>query len=98
MSSPSRRTRPRWKWSRPPEKDDDEEETEEAADGEEEAVDTGPDPEEAATRFASIAKVHGQVLGSIAKLGAKDSRPCACARSCRTSSWSCAWRRACSTR
>jgi RNA polymerase primary sigma factor len=55
-----------------PEKDDDAEETEEAADGEEEAVDTGPDPVEAATRFASIAKVHGQVLGSIAKLGAKD--------------------------
>ncbi len=55
-----------------PEKDDDAEETEEAADGEEEAVDTGPDPIEAATRFASIAKVHGQVLGSIAKLGAKD--------------------------
>ena len=55
-----------------PEKADDEEETEEAADGEEEAVDTGPDPVEAATRFASIAKVHGQVLGSIAKLGAKD--------------------------
>jgi RNA polymerase primary sigma factor len=55
-----------------PEKPDEEEETEEAADGEEEAVDTGPDPIEAATRFASIAKVHGQVLGSIAKLGAKD--------------------------
>jgi RNA polymerase primary sigma factor len=55
-----------------PEKDDDAEETEEAADTEEEAVDTGPDPVEAATRFASIAKVHGQVLGSIAKLGAKD--------------------------
>ncbi len=55
-----------------PEKDDEAEEAEEAADGEEEAVDTGPDPVEAATRFASIAKVHGQVLGSIAKLGAKD--------------------------
>ncbi len=55
-----------------PEKDDDAEETEDAADGEEEAVDTGPDPVEAATRFASIAKIHGQVLGSIAKLGAKD--------------------------
>ena len=55
-----------------PEKDDDAEETEEAADGEEEAVDTGPDPVEAATRFASIAKGHTHVLGSIAKLGAKD--------------------------
>ncbi len=55
-----------------PEKAEEEEETEEAADTEEEAVDTGPDPIEAASRFASIAKVHGQVLGSIAKLGAKD--------------------------
>src|SRR5262249_34067243 len=55
-----------------PEKADEEEESEEAGDSEEEAVDTGPDPVEAATRFASIAKVHGQVLGSIAKLGAKD--------------------------
>jgi RNA polymerase primary sigma factor len=55
-----------------PEKAEDEEEGEEAADTEEEAVDTGPDPIEAATRFASITKIHGQVLGSIAKLGAKD--------------------------
>ncbi|MBS0581395.1 MAG: RNA polymerase sigma factor RpoD [Proteobacteria bacterium] len=55
-----------------PEKGDEEEESEEGGDSEEEAVDTGPDPVEAATRFASIAKVHGQVLGSIAKLGAKD--------------------------
>src|SRR5579863_6136857 len=57
-----------------PEKADDEEETEEADDSEEEAVDTGPDPIEAATRFASIAKIHLQVLGSIAKLGAKDPK------------------------
>jgi RNA polymerase primary sigma factor len=56
------------------EKADEEEESEEADDGEEEAVDTGPDPIEAATRFASIAKVHAQVLGSIAKLGAKDPK------------------------
>ena len=35
----------------------------EADDGEEEAVDTGPDPDEAAARFASIAKLHAQVLG-----------------------------------
>src|SRR5215469_919594 len=53
--------------------DDDEEGDEEGADGEEEAaVDTGPDPIEAASRFASIAKLHAQVLGSIAKLGARD--------------------------
>jgi RNA polymerase primary sigma factor len=55
-----------------PEKAEEEEEGDDAADSEEEAVDTGPDPVEAATRFASIAKVHNQVLGSIAKLGAKD--------------------------
>jgi RNA polymerase primary sigma factor len=56
----------------PAEKAEEEEETEEGDDSEEEAVDTGPDPLEAATRFTSIAKIHAQVLGSIAKLGAKD--------------------------
>jgi RNA polymerase primary sigma factor len=55
-----------------PEKPDEEEESEENGDSEEEAVDTGPDPVEAATRFASITKLYNQVLGSIAKLGAKD--------------------------
>ncbi|HTT43791.1 MAG TPA: RNA polymerase sigma factor RpoD [Steroidobacteraceae bacterium] len=55
-----------------PEKSEEDEESEEGDDSEEEAVDTGPDPVEAATRFASIAKIHAQVLGSIAKLGAKD--------------------------
>jgi RNA polymerase primary sigma factor len=55
--------------------DDDEENEENGEDGEEEeAVDTGPDPLEAATRFASIAKLHAQVLGSIAKLGAKEPK------------------------
>ena len=57
----------------PEEKSDEEEEGEEAAD-EEEAIDTGPDPAEAAARFASIAKIHAQVLGSIAKLGARDPK------------------------
>jgi RNA polymerase primary sigma factor len=52
--------------------DDDEEGDEEAGDSEEEAVDTGPDPIEAASRFASLAKIHAQVLASIAKLGARD--------------------------
>ena len=49
-------------------------ETEEEADGdeEEEVIDTGPDPEEAAKRFASIAKMHHQFLGSLDKVGAKD--------------------------
>jgi RNA polymerase primary sigma factor len=56
------------------EKGEDDEESDEEGDSEEEAVDTGPDPVEAANRFASIAKVHQQVLGSIAKLGAKDPK------------------------
>src|SRR6266478_4645057 len=47
---------------------------EEKADEEEEAIDTGPDPAEAAARFGSIAKIHTQVLGSIAKLGARDPK------------------------
>src|SRR5215469_12750107 len=51
---------------------DDDEEGDEEASEEEEAVDTGPDPIEAASRFASIAKLHAQVLVSIAKLGARD--------------------------
>src|SRR5579872_5016302 len=54
------------------EKSDEEDDSEDGADSEEEAVDTGPDPQEAATRFASIGKGYNQVLGSIAKLGAKD--------------------------
>ena len=58
----------------PEEKGDEEEEGDEEADGEEEAVDTGPDPAEAAARFASIAKVYAHVLGSIAKLGARDPK------------------------
>src|ERR1700731_2891580 len=58
----------------PEEKPDEEEEGEEAADSEEEAIDTGPDPAEAAARFASIAKIHAQVLGSMAKLGARDPK------------------------
>jgi len=57
------------------EKLDDDEESEENGDGEEEeAVDTGPDPVEAAARFASLAKLQVQVLASIAKLGARDSK------------------------
>ncbi len=46
----------------------------EGAEGEEEAVDTGPDPEEAARRFAAIAKHHANVLSHIEKLGAKDPK------------------------
>jgi RNA polymerase primary sigma factor len=49
---------------------------EEAADGDEdeEAIDTGPDPEEAAKRFSSIAKVHHQFLNALDKLGSKDPK------------------------
>jgi RNA polymerase primary sigma factor len=48
----------------------------EEADGdeEEEAIDTGPDPEEAAKRFSSIAKVHHQFLNALDKLGSKDPK------------------------
>ncbi len=46
------------------------------ADGDEseEAIDTGPDPEEAAKRFASIAKAHNQFLNALDKLGSKDPK------------------------
>ena len=50
------------------------EEGDEDGDAEEEAVDTGPDPEEAARRFASIHKVFTQRLSAIEKLGAKDPK------------------------
>jgi RNA polymerase primary sigma factor len=51
------------------------EEGEESEDGEsEEAVDTGPDPEEAARRFAAVAKHHANVLSHIEKMGAKDPK------------------------
>jgi RNA polymerase primary sigma factor len=56
------------------EKDDETEEGEDGADSEEEVVDTGPDPEEAAARFASIAKGYIAVLGAIEKTGAKDPK------------------------
>jgi RNA polymerase primary sigma factor len=45
-----------------------------AEEAEEEAVDTGPDPEEAARRFASIHKTFVQALSSIEKHGAKDPK------------------------
>jgi len=50
--------------------DDDETEGEE----DEEAIDTGPDPEEAAKRFSSIAKIHHQFLNALDKLGSKDPK------------------------
>ena len=55
-----------------------EEEAEEAdaegADEEEEALETGPDPEEAARRFASLGKVYAQVLRSIEEKGTRDPK------------------------
>ncbi len=50
----------------------DDEETE--GDEDEEAIDTGPDPEEAAKRFGSIAKIHHQFLNALDKLGSKDPK------------------------
>jgi RNA polymerase primary sigma factor len=50
--------------------DDDETDSDE----DEEAIDTGPDPEEAAKRFSSIAKVHHQFLNALDKLGSKDPK------------------------
>src|SRR5712675_3627753 len=52
----------------------DEEESEDGSDSEEEAVDTGPDPQEAAARFLSISKGYVGALGSIEKLGAKEPK------------------------
>ena len=50
--------------------DDDEAEGEE----DEEAVDTGPDPIEAAKRFASITRIHTQYVNALDKLGSKDPK------------------------
>ncbi|MBC8024137.1 MAG: RNA polymerase sigma factor RpoD, partial [Burkholderiales bacterium] len=53
-----------------------EREEEEGDDGEseEEAIDTGPDPEEASRRFASVAKYLANSLTHIEKLGSKDPK------------------------
>jgi RNA polymerase primary sigma factor len=56
------------------EKAEGDEEEGEDGDSEEEAVDTGPDPEEAARRFAAIAKHHANALTHIEKLGSKDPK------------------------
>ena len=49
---------------------------EEESDGDEdeEVIDTGPDPEEAARRFSSIAKIHHQFVAALDKLGSKDPK------------------------
>ena len=50
-----------------------EEEADDADDGEE-AVDTGPDPVETAARFASMTKLHTQMLNAMAKVGVDDPK------------------------
>jgi RNA polymerase primary sigma factor len=50
-----------------------EEESEDGSD-EEEALETGPDPEEAARRFASLAKGYAQVLKALEDKGSKDPK------------------------
>jgi RNA polymerase primary sigma factor len=54
------------------EKADEEEEGDDA--DSEEAVDTGPDPEEAARRFAQLTKLHHNALANMAKLGTADPK------------------------
>jgi RNA polymerase primary sigma factor len=55
------------------EKPDSDEEDEEEADAEE-AIDTGPDPEEAARRFAQLAKLHQNVIACLQKHGPTDPK------------------------
>jgi RNA polymerase primary sigma factor len=50
------------------------EESEEEAAEDEEVLETGPDPEEAARRFASLAKVYGQVVKSLNERGGRDPK------------------------
>ncbi len=54
------------------EADDDEDESDDDEDGE--AIDTGPDPEEAAKRFAALAKVHHQFVNALDKHSSKDPK------------------------
>jgi RNA polymerase primary sigma factor len=55
----------------PAETESEDEEEGEGSD-EEETLETGPDPEEAARRFASIAKLHQQTVKALAEKGEKD--------------------------
>ncbi len=56
------------------EKADDAESEDEEGGEEEEALETGPDPEEAAKRFADIAKLHQQVVKALDEKGSNDSK------------------------
>ncbi|RPI14259.1 MAG: RNA polymerase sigma factor RpoD, partial [Lysobacterales bacterium] len=53
---------------------DDEAEDDSESSEDEEAVDTGPDPEEAARRFASLGKTYAQVVKSLDEKGSKDPK------------------------
>jgi RNA polymerase primary sigma factor len=53
---------------------EEDEETAEGATEEEETLETGPDPEEAARRFASIQKLYQQLLKSLEEKGNKDPK------------------------
>ena len=55
------------------EAEDESEDAEEAGE-DEEAIDTGPDPEEAARRFASIAKLYGQAVKALDDKGGRDPK------------------------
>ncbi|HSQ69086.1 MAG TPA: RNA polymerase sigma factor RpoD, partial [Steroidobacteraceae bacterium] len=54
--------------------DDDSDEDSDDSGDEEEQADTGPDPEEAARRFASLAKLHSQVVKALDDKGSRDPR------------------------
>ncbi|HEU4483927.1 MAG TPA: RNA polymerase sigma factor RpoD [Povalibacter sp.] len=56
------------------ENESDEAEESEGSSEEEETLETGPDPEEAARRFASILKLHGQALKAIEQHGLRDPK------------------------
>jgi RNA polymerase primary sigma factor len=56
------------------EPDDAADDDETDGDEDEEAVDTGPDPVEAAKRFTSLAKLHTQYVNALDKLGSKDPK------------------------
>jgi RNA polymerase primary sigma factor len=56
------------------EAEDEAEDGDDAEGEEEEAVETGPDPEEAARRFASLAKVYAQVVKALDEKGTRDPK------------------------
>jgi RNA polymerase primary sigma factor len=58
----------------PPEPEEAADDDETEGDEDEEAVDTGPDPIEAAKRFASIARIHTQYVNALDKVGSKDPK------------------------